>query len=50
MLTGTGVVPEPVFTLRAGDVVRIDVDGIGILANPVTEVGNRPRRSGRGVD
>ena len=49
VLTGTGVVPEPAFTLRAGDVVRIEVDGIGILANPVTEVGNRPRRSGRGV-
>jgi 2-dehydro-3-deoxy-D-arabinonate dehydratase len=50
VLTGTGVVPEPAFTLRARDVVRIEVDGIGILANPVIEVGNRPRRSGRGVD
>jgi 2-dehydro-3-deoxy-D-arabinonate dehydratase len=44
VLTGTGVVPEPAFTLRAGDVVRIEVDGIGTLTNPVIEVGDAPRR------
>jgi 2-dehydro-3-deoxy-D-arabinonate dehydratase len=39
LLTGTGIVPEPGFTLRAGDVVRIDVPGIGTLVDPVIEVG-----------
>ena len=39
LLTGTGIVPEPAFTLRPGDVVRIDVEGVGTLANPVVEVG-----------
>ena len=38
LLTGTGVVPDESFTLRAGDVVRIAVDGIGILENPVVTV------------
>jgi 2-dehydro-3-deoxy-D-arabinonate dehydratase len=36
-VTGTCVVPEPAFTLRAGDLVRIEVGGIGLLADPVTE-------------
>ncbi|GAA4172561.1 fumarylacetoacetate hydrolase family protein [Phytohabitans flavus] len=39
LLTGTGVVPERDFTLRAGDVVTIDVAGVGTLRNPVTVVG-----------
>lgn len=47
VLTGTGVVPEPAFTLRVGDVVRIEVDGIGTLSNPVVEVGEPPRRRDR---
>jgi 2-dehydro-3-deoxy-D-arabinonate dehydratase len=38
LLTGTGVVPDESFTLRAGDVVRIAVDGIGVLENPVVTV------------
>jgi 2-dehydro-3-deoxy-D-arabinonate dehydratase len=42
VLTGTGIVPEPGFTLLAGDIVRIEVDGIGTLANPVTQVGDAP--------
>jgi 2-dehydro-3-deoxy-D-arabinonate dehydratase len=33
--TGTGIVPGLDFTLRAGDVVEITVDGIGTLSNPV---------------
>jgi 2-dehydro-3-deoxy-D-arabinonate dehydratase len=33
--TGTGVVPEMDFTLRPGDVVRIAIDQIGTLSNPV---------------
>lgn len=35
LLTGTGVVPPDDFTLHAGDVVAITIDGIGTLANPV---------------
>jgi 2-dehydro-3-deoxy-D-arabinonate dehydratase len=35
LLTGTGVVPPDSFTLEKGDVVRIGIDGIGELVNPV---------------
>ena len=42
LLTGTGIVPEPSFTLTPGDVVRIGVDGLGTLANPVVDVGGGP--------
>ncbi len=31
--TGTGIVPEVDFTLRAGDVVKIGIDGLGELSN-----------------
>ena len=41
LLTGTGVVPDAPFTLLAGDVVRIDAGPLGILENPVIEVGPR---------
>lgn len=34
LFTGTGVVPGEDFTLRSGDVVRIDIDGL-VLENPV---------------
>ncbi|HMB05116.1 MAG TPA: fumarylacetoacetate hydrolase family protein [Isosphaeraceae bacterium] len=37
LLTGTGVVPPDDFTLRPDDLVRITVDGIGTLANPVVQ-------------
>jgi 2-dehydro-3-deoxy-D-arabinonate dehydratase len=33
--TGTGIVPEIDFSLRAGDVVTIDIDQVGRLRNPV---------------
>lgn len=33
--TGTGIVPEMDFTLTAGDVVEIAIDGVGTLTNPV---------------
>jgi 2-dehydro-3-deoxy-D-arabinonate dehydratase len=35
LLTGTGVVPPDDFTLAAGDVVHIEIAGIGRLTNPV---------------
>jgi 2-dehydro-3-deoxy-D-arabinonate dehydratase len=39
LLTGTGIVPDQTFTLRAGDVVTIEIPGIGTLINPVILVG-----------
>jgi 2-dehydro-3-deoxy-D-arabinonate dehydratase len=39
LLTGTGIVPEPSFTLRAGDVVRIEGGPLGALQNIVGLVG-----------
>ncbi|MGY0056290.1 fumarylacetoacetate hydrolase family protein [Streptomyces sp. LZ34] len=33
--TGTGIVPALDFTLSAGDVVEISIDGVGTLRNPV---------------
>lgn len=38
LLTGTGIVPPNDFTLRAGDLVRIRISGIGLLENTVLEV------------
>ncbi|QDV35405.1 fumarylacetoacetate hydrolase family protein [Tautonia plasticadhaerens] len=35
LLTGTGIVPPDEFSLRAGDVVRIAIEGLGTLENPV---------------
>jgi 2-dehydro-3-deoxy-D-arabinonate dehydratase len=35
LLTGTGLVPPDDFTLAVGDVVHIDITGIGRLTNPV---------------
>ncbi len=35
LMTGTGIVPPDDFTLRAGDEVRITIDGIGTLVNVV---------------
>jgi len=35
LLTGTGVVPPDTFTLAEGDLVRIEVSGIGVLSNSV---------------
>jgi 2-dehydro-3-deoxy-D-arabinonate dehydratase len=39
LLTGTGVVPPPSFTLEGGDEIRITVDGIGSLVNSVESRG-----------
>ena len=35
LMTGTGIVPGDDFTLHHGDVIRISIDGIGVLENPV---------------
>ena len=35
LMTGTGVVPGDDFTLASGDVIRIAIDGIGLLENVV---------------
>lgn len=35
LMTGTGIVPGDDFTLKRGDVIRISIDGIGVLENPV---------------
>lgn len=35
LMTGTGIVPEGGFTLTSQDVVRIEIDGIGVLVNTV---------------
>jgi 2-dehydro-3-deoxy-D-arabinonate dehydratase len=38
LLTGTGIVPPNEFTLTAGDVVMISIDGVGALVNTVKVV------------
>lgn len=35
LMTGTGVVPADDFTLSSGDIIRISIDGIGMLENYV---------------
>ena len=40
LMTGTGIVPDHPFTLRAHDVIRISIDGIGTLENQVAMTGN----------
>jgi 2-dehydro-3-deoxy-D-arabinonate dehydratase len=35
LFTGTGIVPPDFFSLEGGDVIRIGIDGVGILENPV---------------
>jgi 2-dehydro-3-deoxy-D-arabinonate dehydratase len=37
LLTGTGIVPPDEFSLATGDIVRISIDGIGTLTNPVIQ-------------
>ena len=37
LLTGTGIVPPDDFSLQAGDLVRITIDAIGTLTNPVIQ-------------
>tara|TARA_R110002096_G_scaffold273422_6_gene467254 strand:+ start:5252 stop:6091 length:840 start_codon:yes stop_codon:yes gene_type:complete len=35
LMTGTGIVPDNDFTLQSGDVVRISIEGLGVLENQV---------------
>ena len=42
LLTGTGVVPPDDFTLAVGDVVHIEIAGIGRLTNPVRSALDEP--------
>ncbi|HUQ72554.1 MAG TPA: fumarylacetoacetate hydrolase family protein [Planctomycetaceae bacterium] len=37
LLTGTGIVPPDDFTLENGDVVSIEIEGIGTLTNPIVK-------------
>jgi len=39
LLTGTGLVPDPSFSLAEGDEVRISIEGLGVLANVVAVTG-----------
>ena len=46
LLTGTGIVPPDTFTLQEGDVMEIEIAGIGLLRNTVKVV---DRKSNGGV-
>lgn len=37
LMTGTGIVPDSNFTLMEGDVVTIEIEGLGVLTNSVTQ-------------
>jgi len=37
LLTGTGIVPPDDFTLEDGDIVAIEITGIGTLTNPIVK-------------
>jgi len=37
LLTGTGIIPPDEFTLEHGDIVTIDIAGVGTLVNPVVK-------------
>lgn len=41
LLTGTGMIPDEDFTLRAGDIITISSPSLGELSNPVVEIGER---------
>ena len=38
LMTGTGIIPPPEFTLEDGDDVEITIDGVGTLRNPVVRL------------
>jgi 2-dehydro-3-deoxy-D-arabinonate dehydratase len=37
LMTGTGIVPTSDFTLHPDDLVRITIDGVGTLSNPIVQ-------------
>ena len=37
LMTGTGIVPSSDFTLKKGDEIKIEIDGIGTLVNTVDQ-------------
>ena len=37
--TGTGIMPPNEFSLQDGDRVDIEIEGIGLLSNPVKKLG-----------
>ena len=37
LLTGTGIVPDSDFTLKPGDIMKIDIAGIGSLSHSVIQ-------------
>jgi 2-dehydro-3-deoxy-D-arabinonate dehydratase len=39
LMTGTGIVPSPEFTLAPGDEVFVAITGLGCLTNPVVAIG-----------
>jgi len=43
LMTGTGLVPPAEFSLQPNDIVQIDIDGIGSLANHVRRLSPRKR-------
>ena len=45
LMTGAGIVPPESFTLRAGDEVRVEVNGLGSLINPVHTIGSKGHRA-----
>lgn len=47
--TGTSLVPDLPFTLRAGDKVSITISGIGVLTNPVVR-GKAAAAAGKGAN
>ena len=38
LMTGTGIIPPAEFTLEDGDVVKITIEGVGTLVNPVVRL------------
>jgi 2-dehydro-3-deoxy-D-arabinonate dehydratase len=50
LLTGTGIVPPESFSLAEGDVVRVALEGVGVLENPVKVVGRDLRSADARMD
>lgn len=50
LLTGTGIVPPESFSLAEGDLVRVVLEGVGVLENPVKVVGRDLRSTEARMD